>query len=439
MKKLRSIVGYFEKSTQATSKLLNFQSKSDVKEYKEQPRPKKLLQDVVTRWWSTYRMLRRARFLKKAIMGLLAAEEVSCDTMSASEWAILHQIEITLETMAHFQRVLEGEYYVTASLVPIAVYQIRKKYQEVINSAHSLEEVKNLVKILLADFDECYHPADGNGKLQYSSVASVGFRNRYVTVHHSFFFAAYLDPRTKPLLKDMMTTVDFGKLKSDIIDHMVTEGLLANQSDKMTTSNVNTCSSMNALSAEDANNDQTGVARRMALMFHGLNTTSTYDDEGEMDEEGKDTNSAMIRNECMAEFNRFKQNSVSIPLYTTDGSLGDPLEWWKKNQLKYPYLARLASLYLAVPATSAPSERIWSRASRILTLKRANLKEKVAQRMMFIKENLSVLHKYYGSLAERDRTEDKYYLIDMEKTYLPPLQEYDANGDDLVDVGQNDD
>ena len=253
------------------------------------------------------------------------------------------------------------------------------------------------------------------------------------------FFAAYLDPRTKPLLKDMMTTVDFGKLKSDIIDHMVTEGLLANQSDKMTTSNVNTCSSMNALSAEDANNDQTGVARRMALMFHGLNTTSTYDDEGEMDKEGEDTNSAMIRNECMTEFNRFKQNSVSIPLYTTDGSLGDPLEWWKKNQLKYPYLARLASLYLAVPATSAPSERIWSRASRILTLKRANLKEKVAQRMMFIKENLSVLHKYYGSLAERDRTEDKYYLIDMEKTYLPPLQEYDANGDDLVDVGQNDD
>ena len=37
------------------------------------------------------------------------------------------------------------------------------------------------------------------------------------------FFAAYLDPQTKSLLKDMMTIVDFGKLKSDIIDHMVTE------------------------------------------------------------------------------------------------------------------------------------------------------------------------------------------------------------------------
>jgi len=52
-------------------------------------------------------MLCGARFLKKSIMGLLAAEEVSCDIINANEWAILHQIEITLETMAHFQRVLK--------------------------------------------------------------------------------------------------------------------------------------------------------------------------------------------------------------------------------------------------------------------------------------------------------------------------------------------
>jgi hypothetical protein len=32
-------------------------------------------------------------------------------------------------------------------------------------------------------------------------------------------------------------------------------------------------------------------------------------------------------------------------------------------------LARIAGLYLAAPATSAPSDRIWSRESRILLLK----------------------------------------------------------------------
>jgi hypothetical protein len=92
-------------------------------------------------------------------------------------------------------------------------------------------------------------------------------------------------------------------------------------------------------------------------------------------------------------------------------------------------------LYLAVPATSAPSKRTWSRALRILTRKRANLKAKVSQRMMFTTENLSVLHEYYGSLAKRDTTEDKYFLIELEKTYLPPLGEGD--GDDHIDVGQN--
>jgi hypothetical protein len=99
------------------------------------------------------------------------------------------------------------------------------------------------------------------------------------------------------------------------------------------------------------------------------------------------------------------------------------------------HLARLARLYLAVPATTAPSERIWSRASRILTHKRANLKQKVEQRIMFIKENLGILHKYYVTLAKGNKKKDWQYLIEMEMKYLPLLGKGD--GDD-IDVGQND-
>jgi hypothetical protein len=213
--------------------------------------------------------------------------------------------------MAYFQCVLGGEFYVTASLVPIAVFQIRKNYQEVLNGAHSLDEVRALTKILLADFAKRYHPADGTGKLCYSSVASIGFGNRYVTVHQYFFFAAFLDPQTKSLLKDMMTIVDFRKLKSDIIDVVVTEELL--ESDRNPNGKTITPNPANAASAKDATNNQTGAARRMALMFHGLNTTSTDDNEDEGDDDS-DTNNVIIKNECMAEFNHFKQNSVSIPI-----------------------------------------------------------------------------------------------------------------------------
>ncbi len=55
---------------------------------------------------------------------------------------------------------------------------------------------------------------------------------------------------------------------------------------------------------------------------------------------------------------------------------------------------------------------------------------------MYITENLSCLHKYYGSFAKHDTTEDKYFLIELEKTYLPPLGGGDS--DDHIDVGQND-
>jgi hypothetical protein len=69
--------------------------------------------------------------------------------MNTREWAILHQIDIALETMSHFQHVLEGEFYITAPLVPIAIYQIRRNYQELLNNAHSLDGVKALPNIIL--------------------------------------------------------------------------------------------------------------------------------------------------------------------------------------------------------------------------------------------------------------------------------------------------
>jgi hypothetical protein len=48
MKKTRALNGYFESSTQAMAKLLNFQRTTEIEQYKVQAQPKKPLQDVVT-------------------------------------------------------------------------------------------------------------------------------------------------------------------------------------------------------------------------------------------------------------------------------------------------------------------------------------------------------------------------------------------------------
>ena len=43
----------------------------------------------------------------------------------------------------------------------------------------------------------------------------------------------------------------------------------------------------------------------------------------------------------------------------------DPMEWWKMHNSQFPTIAILAWKYLALPASSAPSEHVFSRAKLI--------------------------------------------------------------------------
>ena len=206
MKKARDIATLFNKSTQATTKLKTVQMDSSLPEHNGIP--KRVLQDVVTRWWSTFRMLKRLRFLKKALSIYdIEHDDDKFENLTPEEWKTCEQIEITLSTMATWQRVLEGENYVTGSLVPLAIFTIRKSFLQVIASDETVPNVRKLTKILLRDFDQRYHPKAG-GKLSYVSTATVGFGNRYTGIHHYFFKAAFLDPRTHKGLKNMMTSDD---------------------------------------------------------------------------------------------------------------------------------------------------------------------------------------------------------------------------------------
>ena len=45
----------------------------------------------------------------------------------------------------------------------------------------------------------------------------------------------------------------------------------------------------------------------------------------------------------------------------------DPLKWWKVHEVVFPALSHLAKKYLLVPATSSPSERVFSCSGNIVT------------------------------------------------------------------------
>jgi hypothetical protein len=91
MKAAHSLVEYFTKSTQAMDKLLWQQSVNPIYEGRNHLN---VLQDVVTRWWSTYsRMLAHLRYLSMAIQVLTVNGKISVSDLSDKQKNILDEVE----------------------------------------------------------------------------------------------------------------------------------------------------------------------------------------------------------------------------------------------------------------------------------------------------------------------------------------------------------
>ena len=68
-------------------------------------------------------------------------------------------------------------------------------------------------------------------------------------------------------------------------------------------------------------------------------------------------------------------------------NIGLTLKWWSEHANIYPRLAKLAKKYLCTPASSVPSERIWSLAGNILTKKRSALAPENLDLLIFLHHN----------------------------------------------------
>lgn len=69
----------------------------------------------------------------------------------------------------------------------------------------------------------------------------------------------------------------------------------------------------------------------------------------------------------------------------------NPLSWWENNAARYPHLAQLAKTLLCVPATSTPSERLFSAAGNIASKKRASLSPDHVDMLTFLHCNKELL------------------------------------------------
>jgi hypothetical protein len=71
----------------------------------------------------------------------------------------------------------------------------------------------------------------------------------------------------------------------------------------------------------------------------------------------------------------------------SEGMSFDLLAWWKKNSIMWPNLSRMARQYLALPASSAAVERLFSSGGQMHGNLRKNTKEDTLHMMLYIHKN----------------------------------------------------
>ena len=80
--------------------------------------------------------------------------------------------------------------------------------------------------------------------------------------------------------------------------------------------------------------------------------------------------------------------------------------------------------FLSIPATSSPSERVWSIASNTITKDRARLDSHFVSDLIFLKEKGDIFKKNYSLIEGRDRILPNFYeaninnLVDAVKFML---------------------
>uniref|UniRef100_A0A671UN90 HAT C-terminal dimerisation domain-containing protein n=2 Tax=Sparus aurata TaxID=8175 RepID=A0A671UN90_SPAAU len=333
----RCLVEHFKRSELASSKLKTKQKQMGIPE-------KKLIQDVSTRWNSTFHMVTRLLEQRWPLTATLSDPTVTPRgkqhlDLKPDQWALLEELAKALQAFESATVYLSGETYVTVSALPPLVRGLQKSTQTT------------------------YETAPVQAFQAAASQETTACWSREVTVKDDSpdtqIIAAALDPRFRKL--KFLTPEERFSVQSKVQS-------LASQSMQEETAKKQ-CATENEESITCFKRTSNGSLDSL------FGCDSSTDSDSETAEQYAQNQA--ITNEVLMYFGEH-------PLSKTE----NPLSWWKSNEAKYPSLASLARSFLCIPATSTPSERLFSAAGNITSKKRASLIPEHVDMLTFLHCNL---------------------------------------------------
>lgn len=328
LEKIKTIVTHFRKSTSANKKLNNYQISNGAKE------PKKLLQDVSTRWNSTLYMIERLVELESSIRGTLGLLDNPPEGLTLDEWRITKELSIVLRPFEEATKAVSGGKYMTASMVIVLSQGLKNVCQE-LEKQNYQPRVNDVLNKLLSGMND---------------------RDRWGNIINSktLVRCTFLDPRFK--------NVPFTESHLQIIKNDITELITA-----IITS-----------TRSDNNETQPTSSTRADTVSEnekGFSIWSSIDSKvAQIQPAGTSTSRAII------EVQRYLEDAIQ-------NRNTDALKWWKDNKHNYPYLSQLARKTLCCLGTSVPCEHVFSKAGLLISDRRSRLSSNKVEMLLFLNHN----------------------------------------------------
>ena len=290
-----------------------------------------LIQDVATRWNSTFYMLERFLKLKSPLIASITNFEdydVKVE-LRKDDWSLMDKVVKVLKSFEEATQMLSTKNACISQTIPIITLIIQQ-----LNTTKDDFGVKTLKRDLQNAMEARFDHYESDDKYTLSTI---------------------LDPRYKGLMFRKKGTL--GKVKEKLIH------LLESELEKVLDSNQNTSMGM----AEESS------SHTLAATMAKIRNQSIHQQE----------------NSPLFEATQFVEQYTNSKVVETEEEV---LEFWKSKASSIKSIdkmaAKLAEIYLTPPATSVDVERLFSTAGDIRTQERNRLLPENAGQILFLKENL---------------------------------------------------
>ncbi|CAH0730540.1 unnamed protein product, partial [Brenthis ino] len=329
--KCRKIAGHFNHSTMAKQELEKIQVRLNQKVLK-------VLQDSPTRWNSSYYMLERLDCIKESLS--LYSSNNKIEQFDADDWILIQELIKVLKPLEDTTKKLSSQNTCISDVIPL-VRALNKIYDE--KNMHisdiSVSAVVTFVSALKNELEYRFSEIDKNVLYQV---------------------ATFLDPHYK------------GKFFSEILIKEIKEKLL-----RVLETEVN----LTATTISTENKPITVRKEHCTSLEESIANMLDSDDDDEQSENQISDTKANLLIEYMSE-KRLPRDQ-------------DQLKYWQINSKKFGSLSHIARTYLSSPATSIPSEQVFSAAGIVYDPHRNRLLGDKAAKLLFLKYNIPLLNFNY--------------------------------------------